>query len=475
MKYAFFIVALLSTATVWSQENKGGFGEAFRDSVLGYEEYLELVRQYHPVAIVANLELEFAEAELSRARGGFDPTIFGTYDAKEFKDVGYYDALTSDLVIPTWAGISLQAGYLSSSGAFLNPEKTAPPGGLINAGVTAQLGAGMLMDSRRAALRQAQIGIDQGQVDRILLLNKLYYEATQAYFKWAFAEQALRIAEEAIELANDRYDFVRESFRLGDVPAIDTVEAYTQVLNRLYKLREAQTSWVEAVNFAGVYLWDEDHNAQLIPPGVRPQALENTPVLVDQLMMNIDDQHPELERLQNTRDILNIDRRLAAEYLRPRVELSYNFLSENAWVQDEIMWFDDHRLLENNYEFKVKASFPLLLRDARGKVGLTKIKMSMVEQDFYNLKANLSAGLDAALVDLRNLRDQIGFFEQNVTYLERLLEGERQLFNTGESSLFLINAREIQLIEGRNMYFDLLSKEQVLYAEIRVIAGLGFP
>lgn len=450
------------------------FSAAADSAVLSYDDYMGLVERYHPVAMMANLELDFAEADLQRSRGGFDPTMFGTYDNKEFKDVGYYDALIADLVIPTWAGISLNAGFLNSSGVFLNPEKVAPDGGLINAGLTAQLGAGMLMDNRRAALRQAQIGLEQGEVDRILLLNKLYYEATQAYYNWAFAEQGLNVATEALDLATFRYGAVREAYRLGDLPAIDTVEAYTQVLNRLYKLREAQTAWVEGVNLAGVYLWDEDHNTLRIPPGIRPEKLQNQPLLIDMATMVIEDKHPELRKLQNTRDIIDINRRLAAEYLRPKLEVSYNFLSENARVREDVMWFDDHRLFESNYELKVKAAFPLLLRDARGKVGLAKIRMSMVEQDLYNVKANLQANLDAALTDLSNLRDQVGFFEQNVDYLDRLLEGERQLFNNGESSLFLINARESQLIDGQIIFYKLLARERVLYARIRTIAGVGF-
>jgi outer membrane protein TolC len=479
MRVPVLIALLLHASLLFSQSEGVGDRavEVFRDSLLSYVEYLDLVKAYHPVAIMAGLETDFAAAELQQARGGFDPTLFGAYDNKQYDEVLYYDAITTDLVIPTWAGVSLQAGFLNSTGTYLNPEFTTPSRGLVNAGITAQVGAGLLMDSRRAALRQAQIGVAQGQVERSLLLNKLYFEATDAYYRWAFAEQALSIAQEAVELATVRYDAVRQSHRFGDVPAIDTVEAYTQVLNRLYKLRQAQTDWVRSVNFAAVYLWNQDYSALMIPPGVLPAALRNELAMIGgpDLPLSITDNHPELQRLQNIRGILDIDRRLAAEFLRPKLEVSYNFLSPNEWEQDEAMWFPEQRFMDNNYTFKATASFPLFLRDARGKLSMTKIKMSMVEQDFFNVKASLDASLNSALVELDNLRDQIGFFNQNVEFLNRLLEGERQLFINGESSLFLVNARESQLIEGQNMYFDLLAKEKVLMAEIRVVGGIGFP
>ncbi|MFT5596112.1 MAG: hypothetical protein ACI8QH_000901, partial [Flammeovirgaceae bacterium] len=45
----------------------------------------------------------------------------------------------------------------------------------------------------------------------------------------------------------------------------------------------------------------------------------------------------------------------------------------------------------------------------------------------------------------------------------------------GESSLFLINARETKLIESRVKYFELIAKEKILLSEVRTIGGLGFP
>lgn len=479
MRQHFFACYIFLSCFAWSgfaqPASNDPFAVALRDSVLPYKSYLDMVKRYHPVAEVARLELEFAEADLQRSRGGFDPSLYGNYSTKQYKDVGYYEDLNAGIVVPTWMGLSFQAGYQSTAGDFLNPEKVTPGAGLLNAGFSAQLGAGLLMDSRRAALRQAQIGVEQGQIDRLLLLNQLYFEATQAYYQWSLAEQALRIAEEALDLATFRYDATRESFKYGDVPAIDTVEAYTQVLNRLYKLREAQTGWVEAVNIAGVYLWDQDRVARQIPPGMRPATLSERPDLLDELTLAISEDHPELRRLENAKGIIDIDRRLAAEFLRPKIEVKYNFLSENVINVPGQELFDNAQFFVDNFDFGAKVAWPIFMREARGRVGLNKIRMSVVEQDYFNQRAILSANLDAALVELNNLRDQIQFFATNVDYLGRLLDGERELFMNGESSLFLINARESQLVDGQNIYYELLAKEHILYAEIRVIAGEGFP
>jgi outer membrane protein TolC len=134
----------------------------------------------------------------------------------------------------------------------------------------------------------------------------------------------------------------------------------------------------------------------------------------------------------------------------------------------------DIAFFENNYTFGAKVSFPLLVREARGKLGMTKVKMEMVDQKYLENSAKLDAKLDALLVKLANLRDQINFYRSNVALLRTLLEAEQTLFGMGESSLFIVNARETKLIESQNILNDLVLKSQVLYAEIRVVGGDGF-
>ncbi len=474
MRLFYVIVFLLSISSSSAQIVSAEISSSSSDSILTYGWYLAAVKAFHPVSVNANLELDLAARNLRMARGGFDPLLYGNYRTKEFKETDYYDALQAGLEIPTWFGLSLQAGFEDNSGVFLNPELTVPSRGLINAGLTAQLGAGLLMDSRRAALRQAQIGLDMGDVQRLLLLNNLYAEANAAYFQWALADRSLRVAENAVGLADTRYDAVKISYRFGDVPAIDTVEAYTQVLDRLYRLRQAQTDWVEAVNLVSVYLWDASGNPFDMPPGVRPQVLDSLVGLDFDLVLDIDPSHPELLKVQLKRSSLNIDRRLAAEYLRPKIELKYNFLSENISPAPVDDYFGESVFFQNNYNFGAKVSFPLFIREARGKVGMTKIKIDMIDQDFELKQASLNAKLNSTFVKLANLRDQVGFYTQNVGLLERLLEGERQLFINGESSLFLINARETKVIDSQNILNELIAKELALRAQIRALAGEGF-
>jgi len=470
-----YIVLLLLGLTSHRAAAQESLQSNFADSVLTYAEFISAVEQYHPVANMARLEYDLASEYLRSARGGFDPTISGGLRKKAYSETDYYTARDAQLEIPTWMGLKVGAGWEQNDGLFLNPESTVPDAGLVHAGISLDLGAGLLMDSRRAALRQAEIGLDLGDIDRQLALNKLYVEATKVYFAWALSEEMLNVAQEAVRLAEIRYEAVRESFRLGDVPAIDTAEAYTQVLNRLFVLREQQTRWASAIQRAGAYFWWEDALPVDIPPLVAPIPLsvigeEETPM--EGLIITAD--HPRLRRISGRRDISVIQRRLAAEYLKPEVALKYNFLSRDLADAAPEQYFSDSRFFENNYTFGASVSFPLFIRDARGKVGQARVKIEMIDREFENQLALLEAELKAGFAEWSNLQDQIEFFTQNVQLQQQLLDGEIELFRNGESSLFMVNARETSLISTQQTLLKLIARSEALQAELRQIAGLGF-
>lgn len=445
------------------------------DDTLHFRDFLNQVEQHHPLAVIARSETDLAQQYLRAARGGFDPQISGEVNSKQYSTIDYYTTRSAALEIPTWMGVKVLAGWDQNEGQYLNPQYNVPDGGLVHAGVSLELGAGLLMDNRRAALRQAEIGLELGDLERQLQLNKLYVEATKAYFSWTLADQLLKISEEAVRLAQTRYDGVVESFVFGDIPAIDTVEAYSQVLSRLYTYRENQTKWVQALNTASAYLWNENGQTTEISPETVPLLPENAGEESTRIQgLMISESHPLLLQLSAQRDITGIEQRLAAEYLRPEIALNYNFLTRDLAQNQVEDYFTDSRFFSNNYTFGASIRFPIFLREARGRVGATTVKMKMIDNEYINRRARLTADFRAATNERSNLIEQIDFYAQNVALQRQLLEGEQELFFNGESSLFLVNARETSLLNAQQIYYNLQAKLVVLEAEIRALAGEGF-
>ena len=152
-------------------------------TVLNFEEFIGIVREHHPLAFAANLQSEKGAATLTKARGGFDPKLFGTVDQKYYDDKQYFSYVHAGLKIPTWFGISVDGGYDLNEGAYLNPSSRVPDNGLWYAGLNITLAKGLLIDDRRAELQQAKIYQESAQMEQRIMLNQLYYDASTAYWE----------------------------------------------------------------------------------------------------------------------------------------------------------------------------------------------------------------------------------------------------------------------------------------------------
>lgn len=443
---------------------------AFQSDTLRMNTFLEWLQEYHPVASQADITLEMGARELQTARGAFDPLLFGTLDNKEFKESTYYDKREAGISIPTMAGVELNGTFEQNSGSFLSSENIVPSGGLFAAGASVNLGQGLILDERRAMLRQAQIYQQSTEIERLTLLNELYVKGFESYWKWSMSYQNLLVLDEGVELAEVRFKAIKRSFQQGDLAAIDTVEAFSQLLNRQYKLQAAQNEFFAATQMLNTFLWDENTLPMVLNDGVVPESLEDGALEIFDVeeLRTIVAAHPELQLTDFELAGLEIDRKLKAQSILPVVKVKYNFLVE------QLNQFENAPFFENNYKWGVSIYTPLLFRKARGSVGLAKAKIDFKQNSRELKELQLRTKLEAEINNYRILDQQVNTFGQNVDNLERLLTAELRRFEMGESSLFLINAREVSVLDSKVTLNELLAKQKMAFAKVRYAAGLGF-
>lgn len=427
----------------------GGNGYAqVRDSTsLSLDQFLDLVRAWHPMARQADLQLKLGEARLLAARGGFDPKLFTTLDQKYFDDKNYFSLLDGGAAAPTWFGLEFKAGLEQHRGLFLNPERNVPPGGLLYAGVSLPLGQGLLIDQRRAALFGARIFRDATEVERRLMLNDLFFDATLAYWEWAFSEYELRIFQDALDLAEERLEYVRGSYLGGARAAIDTLEALLQVQMLTQEREAALLENAQSRLALSNFLWTPDLQAFLLPAAViAPDTLVTggylapPPEMLATWLERVPVDHPDMQRYTLKLAELEVDRRLRADRLKPRLDLRYNFLTEYAGDNDLA------RFSPANYKWGLDFQFPLFLRKERGDLQMARIKLQDTGLERDRKLPEIRNKIRAYAMEQENLAGQIGLLSTATRNYRRLLDAERQRLENGESSLFLINQRQVQLI-----------------------------
>lgn len=417
------------------------------DLDLSLQEFLAYVKLYHPIAKQAELRISSAEAELMMARGNFDPKVYANYSDKDFKEQDYYQIFNAGLSIPVWFGLDIKAGYEKAEGNFLNPERTVPDDGLYKAGISLPLGQGLFINERMATLKKAKIFQNLNKAERDLEVNQILYRATLAYINWYRAQKEVDIFEEFLDNAQERFQGIKQSALQGDIPIIDTLEAKIIVQNRDLSLEQANLSLTQSRLQLSNFLWLENDVPLQLDPGVSPTDLDAISIddilgtnLIQLDQFNVE-QHPLLQFLSYSIESLEVDRRLAAERLKPVLDVEYNFLSEQPNQVDTFT--------PNNYQAGISFSMPLFLRKERGDLRLTKIQIrdAELEYEFQNLE--LRNRIDAAQEGINSFDRQLVTIDQISTNFSDLLKAEERKFSFGESSVFLLNAREQQLIDAR--------------------------
>lgn len=423
---------------------------------LSFAEFLGYVKKYHPVVAQAQLKIEEGQATLMKARGGFDPKLEVDYDQKRFKGDEYFELLNTTFKIPTWYGIELKANFEQNEGVFLNPQNNVPENGLYGAGVKVPIGQGLFINDRMATLKQANIFRNLTQAQRDIEVNQALYEAANAYFGWYKAYQNYNLYSAFYENAQTRFKGIRERALLGDIPAIDTLEAYLILQNRDLSKEQSSLELTKKKLKLSNFLWLENNlpielSDVTVPALLNPQSVDEflgTDLLRADSLSIAD--HPKVKMLNLKVESLEVERRLKAENLKPRLDVEYNLLAQNA---EEVNTY-----FAGDYKTSVRFSLPLFLRKERGDLKLAKLKVQDAKLDIAFMGRELENKINAGLAEIASYQKQYTLYQSVTENAERMLEAEERKFSFGESSVFLINSRESSLIGNRVKQVEALNK-----------------
>jgi outer membrane protein TolC len=449
-------ILLFFSAISWSQN-------LAVDSTLTLDAYLGYVKQFHPLVKQANLEVSQAQAGIIAARGGFDPKIEVDYENKQFKSTEYFDLLNATFKIPTWYGIEIKAGFDQMDGVFLNPQNNTPINGLAMAGISVPIGQGLLINKRMADLKKSKIYANLSQAERDLEVANVLYEASNSYFNWYRNYNEYKLYETFLKNAEIRFNGIKGLISAGDRPVIDSIEAGILVKSRKLSLEQSRLKLIKAKLELSNFLWFENNLPLELQDGITPETelekkVETILKTNGLLLADIDFQnHPKIKSLQNKVSILEVEKRLKGDLLKPTLNLNYNYLSEPEFVRD---------FNTVNYKYGINFSFPLFLRKERGNFKIAKFKLQDAELDLEFENQALKNKIDYQLEEIISLKSQIEITDELVDNYKTMLDAEERMFFYGESSLFLINSRENSLLSSSLQQIDTQLKFCVSNADL---------
>lgn len=416
-------------------------------SSLSYESFLETVKSTHPVVKQIELIGRAAKADLTMARGSFDPKLYANNSTKNYKASDYFNLTTAGLKWQTTTGVELKAEYGLASGSYLNPENTLPATGLYKLGVTIPVLNGLFTDRVRADLKIAKAAIAFNENEVKIQLNNFLNQAANAYWNWFTAFQNVQIAELGVTQAKIRMDGIRDAYFNGAYAGIDTLETFISLTNRTIELQKAEIDLLNERLNLSYYLWRDEYTPQIITDQLTPDSnfVLTLPLVSDSLstlLNTISEYHPEIQQKIIKIQQIKFERNLAIEQLKPTLNVQYNWLSEsyNQWQFGP---------LNNNYQFGAELLFPLLLRKERGKLASTQVKLQNEQYELELKQLLLKQKLSAGYFELINYQSINAQLKANEGRYNELLQAEYTKFDIGESSVFMLNSRENKLLEAK--------------------------
>lgn len=460
MKNKLFLLLSLCCSTLFSYAQ-----DTLR---LSHQEFLNIVKNYHPLTFRYRLQNQIAEAEILKARGNFDPLASAKNGAKTIDAIDYYEETNISLGIPTWYGIELNGSYNTIDGERLNNSDTR--GGLYQFGITLPLAKNLLYDKRRALLDQAKFARQMTEAEQWLLTNNLLLEAENTYWNWVKEYEIFQLQNRTVNINRERLALTKKTFQYGETAAIDTTEALSQLQSFELEQQDAYLQFVKATQELSLFLWKNNQQPYEVEQLITPvetladnDAYSNYMLLLEQLNTQPINNHVALLYYFQKQNILESERRLKFQSFLPKLDFTYNFFNKENYRVKHLPLF------QNNYQYGVKLEIPVFLRQARAdyQIAKTKIRQNQLDTDFK--RQELNTKIITYKNEVLGYQNQLNIAAQNITNYQRLLSAEESKYQNGESSLFLINSRENKLIDAQEKALELKLKFLKSYNQLKWI------
>lgn len=410
-------------------------------SPLTLEEVLDAALRAFPGLLAAEQRKEAAAGDYQTAQGGFD-TLLKIQNRWSVRGVYENQNYDVNLEQPTaFGGTTFFGGWRRGTGDYpvYEGKSLTAEDGEVRIGVTIPLWRNREIDRRRASLQQAELGqlIAGHEYDQALLeVRRL---ATHRYWDWVLAGQRLRIAERLLEIAERRNEGILERVRAGDIPEFEALDNRRAIIERRERKVAAQRLVEQSAIQLSLYLRGTD-GEPLLPsgnelPSAFPEQEPSVNVNFDETVQTAHRQRPELKRIGLQSRQTEIERDLQNDQKSPGIDLSVVGAQDVGQSPDKI----------NRDELYVGLNFdiPLQRRIAGGRAQAVAANLQRLKWERRLLEDRIAAEVKDVLSAIAAARQRLALGKDQQRAAGQLEEGEQSRFDLGDSTLLIVNLREM--------------------------------
>ena len=436
------------------------------EPVISYATYLKQVAASHPNLRAAKSYVNASTAAVMEAKGAFDPFFSYESEQKQLNNQLYYNYQQTQLQIPVWNGIDIRTGMENSQGLNTNPENTIGASSYL--GIKIPIGADLLMDKRNLQVQQNKQQLIITKAEQQQVINELLADAQMAYINWSRAYYQYQLFAKLSLQNKERVAFVITEYHQGIRPAIDTTEALSQLQQVQLNETDAYFQFKAASRLVENYLWNESSNTNIaIRDQIPDSSFFDTPEFINTNDSITVRQHPKIQQYEGKIQQLQIEKTYKTQQLLPKAYLKANMLSKGYYEQIGVNSIP----YQENYKLGFTLAVPLLQRSARGSLLQNKYKSQAANFEKSMVQSQLVTKIKYYQTQLENISKQLVNTSLLIKNFKKLYEAEQLRFQQGESSVFLINSRELKIIEAMQKQLDLHYKWKQSNVQLELSKG----
>lgn len=397
--------------------------------ILSKEKIYSMVDISNPHYASAIIDKDIQKTQIAYAQGAFDMRVESKYDKKEYPTS---NAMYQDIYLNKTfqSGIEVQSGYRKSDGIQeYNNIKTGNSGDII-AGIKLPVVEILKQtNEKKLNLNLAKLHLGSVGYEVEQKLREFYFTLFRRYYELLLENELFKLEEELFQKAKNRYDFISQRIKIGDMAQIVGLEAKQIIFDREQRLTQSQNNYNRAKeNLLEFLNIDETLFRNYDLPSLFQDKVYSLPY--EQIIIKIVENRPILKVLNINKDKLKEQKSFAEILKYPRIDASLHAIYDNQ---------------KDDSGFKMMLSFSLPIERSYYHANKLKIKLQQEKNDNEIEKTLLEAQKNASIISysFEALQKNIDSVVQEIDLTKELQKAEERKFELGQSNLFMINQREM--------------------------------
>lgn len=415
-----------------------GFIPMFAKEIFGIDTIKQYLTNDNPYVYVSLGKKYINEEKLQYALGNYDTKIVAKYEDKEYarSNAKYYKV---GLEKPLVNGVDIDLSYRYAEGTQeYNNIKTSEDGEMVLGVKVPVLNVINKIDKRRLDAGLASMNIDETEFKFKDSMRNLYFKIMINYYELIYAKRIVDISKNLLSKSQLRYDFLQKKVEQGSIPKMDLIEIQQQLINREQILLSADTQYDNQLTDFLRFL------------NISQDEFEEMYKLADSLdlqMYDINYNSAIDTALQNRPDLKFFDNEIKKLNLKQKYNDILKYPSLDVGLYGVYDMKDDY---QNNdqmgYKVMLSMNFPIEQTKYSSKNMQNRHSMTLVDASKNRLLIELRNNLQNIITSLNALRINIENSNKEVVLVEKLQKLEQRKYELGSSTLFMLNQREMQVL-----------------------------